>query len=56
VPNRIVAVGDIPYTRSGKKVELAVRSIVHGEPVANLGALRNPEALDGYADLPDLER
>jgi acetoacetyl-CoA synthetase len=56
VPDRIVAVGDIPYTRSGKKVELAVRSIVHGEPVANLGALRNPEALECYADLPELKR
>ncbi|MHC4210308.1 MAG: acetoacetate--CoA ligase [Planctomycetota bacterium] len=56
VPDRIVAVGDIPYTRSGKKVELAVRSIVHGERVANLGALRNPEALECYADLPELKR
>jgi acetoacetyl-CoA synthetase len=55
VPARIIAVDDIPYTLSGKKVELAVRKIVHGEPVANRDALKNPEALDGYVDLPDLE-
>jgi acetoacetyl-CoA synthetase len=51
VPARIIAVDDIPYTLSGKKVELAVRQIVHGEPVANRDALRNPEALDGFAEL-----
>ena len=56
VPARIIAVDDIPYTLSGKKVELAVRKIVHGEPVANRDALKNPEALDGYVDLPELER
>jgi acetoacetyl-CoA synthetase len=55
VPARIIAVDDIPYTLSGKKVELAVRRIVHGEPVTNRDALRNPEALDGYADLPELK-
>jgi acetoacetyl-CoA synthetase len=55
VPDRIIAVDDIPYTLSGKKVELAVTKIVHGEPVANLDALRNPEALDGYADLEELK-
>ncbi len=54
VPARIVAVRDIPYTLSGKKVELAVRSIVHGEPVRNRDALRNPEALECFADLPEL--
>jgi acetoacetyl-CoA synthetase len=46
VPAKIMAVDDIPYTLSGKKVELAVRQIVHGETVANRDALRNPEALD----------
>jgi acetoacetyl-CoA synthetase len=55
VPARIVAVADIPYTLSGKKVELAVRNIVHGEPVRNRDALRNPEALDCFADLPELK-
>jgi acetoacetyl-CoA synthetase len=56
VPARIIAVPDIPYTLSGKKVELAVRRIVHGEPVTNRDALRNPESLDGFVDLPELAR
>ncbi len=55
VPARIVAVDDIPYTLSGKKVELAVRKIVHGEPVGNRDALVNPEALDCFAGLLQLE-
>ncbi|MBT8484116.1 MAG: acetoacetate--CoA ligase [Phycisphaerales bacterium] len=54
VPARIVAVDDIPYTISMKKVELAVRDIVHGRPVKNRDALKNPEALDLFVDLPDL--
>ncbi len=37
-----------------KKVEFAVRNVIHGEPVKNKDALRNPEALDFYADLPKL--
>ena len=48
VPARIVAVPDIPRTKSGKIVELAVRSIVHGEAVRNIEALANPEALDHF--------
>lgn len=48
VPARIFAVKDIPYTRSGKKVELAVKQAVHGETVENLGALVNPEAMSEY--------
>jgi acetoacetyl-CoA synthetase len=51
VPARIVAVSDIPRTKSGKITELAVRDIVHGRPVKNKEALANPEALDLYADL-----
>ncbi len=54
VPARIIAVPDIPYTISGKKVELAVRNVVHGKEVANRDALRNPAALDAFADLPEL--
>ncbi len=54
VPAKIVQVQDIPRTRSGKIVELAVRDVVHGRPVKNKEALANPEALDFYADLPDL--
>jgi len=54
VPARIVQVADIPRTRSGKIVELAVRNIVHGRPVKNREALANPEALELYRDLPEL--
>jgi acetoacetyl-CoA synthetase len=55
VPAKIVAVEDIPRTKSGKIVELAVRSIVHGESVNNKEALANPEALALYSDLPELQ-
>jgi acetoacetyl-CoA synthetase len=48
VPDRIVAVPDIPRTRSGKLVELAVRDVVHGRPVKNAGAIANPEALEHF--------
>jgi acetoacetyl-CoA synthetase len=54
VPARIVQVGDVPRTRSGKLAELAVRRIVHGEPVDNREALANPESLELYCDLPEL--
>ncbi len=47
---------DIPRTKSGKIVELAVRDIVHGRPVKNREALANPEALDLFASLPELEK
>jgi len=55
VPAKIVAVPEIPRTKSGKIVELAVRSIVHREPVKNTEALANPEALAHFADIPELE-
>lgn len=54
VPARIVAVADIPRTKSGKITELAVRDVVHGRPVKNQEALANPEALDLFRDLPQL--
>ena len=56
VPARIVQVSDIPRTKSGKIVELAVRQVIHGRDVKNREALANPEALDLYRDLPDLRR
>ena len=56
VPARILQVSDIPRTRSGKIVELAVRDIVHGRPVSNHEALANPESLDLFASLPELHR
>ncbi len=54
VPARVVQVADIPRTKSGKIVELAVREVVHGRPVKNREALANPEALDLFRDLPEL--
>jgi acetoacetyl-CoA synthetase len=54
VPARIIAVPDIPRTRSGKLTELAVRNVVHGLPVKNLDALANPQALEFFRDLPEL--
>jgi acetoacetyl-CoA synthetase len=55
VPAKIVHVTDIPRTRSGKIVELAVRNVVHGEPVKNLEALANPEALEQFRDRAELK-
>jgi len=54
VPARIVQVADIPRTKNGKVVELAVKAVVHGMPVANTDALANPEALEFFRDLPEL--
>jgi acetoacetyl-CoA synthetase len=54
VPAKIIQVTDIPRTKSGKIVELAVREVVHGRPVKNKEALANPEALDLFANLPQL--
>jgi acetoacetyl-CoA synthetase len=54
VPAKILQVPDIPRTKSGKIVELAVRDVVHGRAVKNKEALANPEALAHYADRPEL--
>ena len=54
VPAKIIAVPEIPRTRSGKIVELAVRAAVHGEAVKNTASLANPEALDYFRDVPEL--
>jgi acetoacetyl-CoA synthetase len=54
VPAKIVQVLDIPRTKSGKIVELAVRNVVHGQPVKNVEALANPEALDHFRDRVEL--
>jgi len=54
VPAKIIAVPEIPRTISGKIVELAVRSVVHGEKVKNTDALANPDALRHFADIPEL--
>ncbi len=55
VPAKVIAVTDIPRTISGKIVELAVRKVVHGQAVNNTDALANPEALELFKDLPELE-
>ncbi len=55
VPAKVIQVADIPRTKSGKIVELAVRDVVHGRPVKNKEALANPEALDLYQGLSELQ-
>ena len=56
VPSKIIQVEDIPRTKSGKIVELAVREIVHGRPVKNIEALDNPQALELFRSLRALQR
>ncbi len=55
VPKKILSVPDIPYTLNMKKVELAVKKVIQGQDVLNKDALRNPEALDYYANLKELQ-
>ena len=54
VPAKIVQVADIPRTKSGKIVELAVRNAVHGLPVKNIDSLANPEALEHFRNRVEL--
>jgi acetoacetyl-CoA synthetase len=54
VPARIVQVTEVPRTKSGKIVELAVRDVVHGREVKNREALANPEALEQFRDRVEL--
>ena len=54
VPAKILQVADIPRTKSGKIVELAVRNLVHNEPVKNIEALANPEALAHFNNRQEL--
>ncbi len=55
VPSKIIAVPDVPYTLNMKKVELAVRKVIHGQEVRNKDALRNPESLEAYAQIKELQ-
>ncbi len=55
VPHKILTTPAVPYTLNMKKVELAVKKMIEGQPVLNRDALGNPEALDYYADLKDLQ-
>jgi acetoacetyl-CoA synthetase len=54
VPARILQVTEVPRTKSGKIVELAVRDIVHGREIKNADALANPEALEEYRNRAEL--
>ncbi|MGI9297023.1 MAG: acetoacetate--CoA ligase, partial [Gammaproteobacteria bacterium] len=54
VPAKIIAVADLPRTRSGKISEIAVRETIHDRPVKNRNALANPESLEYFRNLPEL--
>lgn len=54
VPAKVIAVQDIPRTRSGKIAEIAVRDVINGKSIANTAALSNPEALEQFTDLKSL--
>ena len=54
VPDKIIEVPDIPYTLNMKKVEIAVRKVIHNEEVKNKDALRNPECLEFFKNIPEL--
>ena len=56
VPARILQVDEIPRTKSGKIVELAVRDVVHGRAIKNQEALANPDALEQFRNRPELDR
>ena len=55
VPAKVIEVPDIPYTLNMKKVESAVTNIISGRPVSNRDSLMNPECLDFYENIPELE-
>ena len=55
VPAKIIAVPDIPYTLNMKKVELAVKKMIEGKPVLNKDALKNPDVLDFFAGIEELQ-
>jgi acetoacetyl-CoA synthetase len=56
VPARIVQITEVPRTRSGKIVELAVRDLVHGREIKNREAIANPEALEQFKNCAELSR
>ena len=55
VPDKIIAVNDIPRTKNGKIVELAVKNIIEGNKIKNVQALANPEVLDDYKNIKELQ-
>jgi acetoacetyl-CoA synthetase len=56
VPAKVIQVPDVPRTMNAKVSEIAVREVIHGRPVKNVGALANPEALRFFENLPELQR
>ena len=54
VPDKVVVVNDIPRTKNGKIVELAVKNIIEGNEIKNIEALANPEVLNQYKNLKEL--
>ncbi|MCB1174818.1 MAG: acetoacetate--CoA ligase [Leptospiraceae bacterium] len=56
VPAKVLSVSGIPYTRNGKKVELAIRKAVLGEPISNRSAMDRPELLDEFMNRPELSQ
>jgi acetoacetyl-CoA synthetase len=55
VPSKIIRVSDIPRTKNGKIVELAVKNIIEGNKIKNIQALANPEILNEYKNLSELK-
>ena len=55
VPAKIIEVSDIPRTKNGKIVELAVKNIIEGNKVKNIEALANPNALKQFKNLKQLK-
>ena len=56
VPEIVLETKEIPYTASGKKVEVAVKKILRGERVTSRGALANPNSLDFFFNIPELKQ
>ena len=54
VPAKIISVNDIPRTKSGKIAELAVRDLIHNKAINNITALANPECLEEYKNIKEL--
>ena len=54
MPNKIISVNDIPRTKNGKIVELAVKNTVEGNEIKNKEALSNPKVLEQYRNLKEL--
>ena len=54
MPKKIIQVSDIPRTKNGKIVELAVKNIIEGNDIKNIQALANPSILEEFKDIPEL--